>query len=294
MSEREFPREELDFRLCVTSGQVFRFVEYEGSVWRGVDGGDVIEAFHESGGKWRVRSFPDPAAAERFLRAEVRLADVVRRIVELEPSWKPLVDRFPGLRVLRQARADETLFSFLCTVNNHLSRIHRLVQTLGSFGECVGDGLFRFPVAGAIAEIGESRLRQMGFGYRARTITAVAGELVARGEDWLPSLKSVPYEEAVRGLCDLPGVGRKVADCVCLFGLGFDEAVPVDVHLWRATAERFFPDWIGKSLTEHRYRAVGDYYREKFGRLAGFAHQYLFYDSIQRGRRGSETKRPRR
>lgn len=287
MSERAYPLAELDFRLCVTSGQVFRFVQDEGAVWKGVDGTSVIEAVQRDG-RWIVRCHPDGDAADRYLRAELRLSDVVERIVRIEPSWQPLVERFPGLRVVRQSRPEETLFSFLCTVNNHLPRIHRLVQTLGRYGTPVGDDLFAFPDAGTIAEIGENRLREQGFGYRAKTIVGVARELVVRGETWLESLRQGSYEDAVRALCDLPGVGRKVADCVCLFGLGFDEAVPVDVHLWRATVERFFPDWRGASLTERRYRAVGEFYRERFGNLAGFAHQYLFYDSVRRARRGRQ------
>lgn len=282
MSSHQLPLEELDFELCVTSGQVFRFERFERDgreVWLGADGDNVIEAERTQAG-WAVSSRPDPSAVQRFLRLDVSLAEITRRILEVEPELAPLVARFPGLRTLRQARADETLFSFLCTVNNNLSRIHRLVRALGGLGQELEPGVFGFPTSRAIASVGETRLREMGFGYRAKTLVAVAEELARRPHDWLHSLSEGKYEDAVTALCELPGVGLKVADCVCLFGLGFDEAVPVDTHLWRVSVERYFPEWRGGTLTDKRYQAVGDFYRERFGRLAGFAHEYLFYDSV--------------
>jgi len=38
------------------------------------------------------------------------------------------------------------------------------------------------------------------------------------------------YRAAHEQLLELQGVGPKVADCICLFGLGWGEAVPVDTH----------------------------------------------------------------
>lgn len=52
------------------------------------------------------------------------------------------------------------------------------------------------------------------------------------------------YREAHEQLLELQGVGPKVADCICLMGLGWGEAVPVDTH--------------GKNLMEHIRRALED------------------------------------
>jgi N-glycosylase/DNA lyase len=38
------------------------------------------------------------------------------------------------------------------------------------------------------------------------------------------------YRKAHEALLELQGVGPKVADCVCLMGLGWGEVVPVDTH----------------------------------------------------------------
>jgi len=98
----------------------------------------------------------------------------------------------------------------------------------------------------------ESRLRQLGFGYRARYLNKTAVMISQeRGIGWLDSLRNpespvvgakpsyagpmLPggregYRNAHAELLNLQGVGPKVADCVCLMGLGWGEAVPIDTH----------------------------------------------------------------
>lgn len=101
----------------------------------------------------------------------------------------------------------------------------------------------------------EAHLRQLGFGYRAKYIHQTA-IMIAKEHDegWLESLRNpespslgiepsdagemLPegrkgYLTAHEQLLALQGVGPKVADCVCLMGLGWGEAVPVDTHSTR-------------------------------------------------------------
>ena len=49
-----------------------------------------------------------------------------------------------------------------------------------------------------------------------------AGEMLPGGREG--------YHRAHEELLALQGVGPKVADCVCLMGLGWGEAIPVDTH----------------------------------------------------------------
>lgn len=57
----------------------------------------------------------------------------------------------------------------------------------------------------------EARLRDLGFGYRARFLQQSAEKIVdTYGLHWLEGLRRLPYLEAHEGLCTLPGVGSKV------------------------------------------------------------------------------------
>lgn len=280
---------ELDVSAILTSGQVFRFVKASGSdSWCGVDGTDVIEAVRVDGG-WRLSSRPDPSAHRRFFRLDRDIAKIRRAIAKADPRLRTLLNRNPGLRVVRCSRADETLFSFLCTANNHLPRIMRMVRSLASLGEEIEPGLFVFPKPAVIATTSEKDFREMGFGYRAASILACARALAKRKEGWLEGLRQGSYSDAHAALCELPGVGPKIADCVCLFGLHFDEAVPLDVHLWRAAAQLYESELVGTAITPQRYRRVSTTFRDIFGVQAGWAQQFLFYEAVSAKYRAEST-----
>lgn len=168
----------------------------------------------------------------------------------------------------------------------------------------------------------ESRLRALGFGYRAKyiaqTARAVADE---RPPEWLdslsnpsnPNLRPNPasksedepqrlgdYKEAREQLLSLAGVGPKVADCVCLMGLGWGEAVPVDTHVWNIARRDYGfgkkgggGGGKGQATTMSRalYDAVGDHFRELWGEYAGWAHSVLFTADLKAFAERSETKR---
>lgn len=61
----------------------------------------------------------------------------------------------------------------------------------------------------------EAKLRALGFGYRARFVSGTARAIAeGMGAKGLCQLRAVPYAEARRVLCALPGVGAKVGDGV--------------------------------------------------------------------------------
>jgi N-glycosylase/DNA lyase len=83
-------------------------------------------------------------------------------------------------------------------------------------------------------------------------------------------------EQVQSELEKLPGIGKKVADCIALFSLRQGEAIPVDTHVWHIAC-RWDPSLLkSKSLTPSIYKRVGDLFREKLKIEAGWAHQILF------------------
>ncbi|MEI8283174.1 MAG: hypothetical protein WCG75_12270, partial [Armatimonadota bacterium] len=61
-------------------------------------------------------------------------------------------------------------------------------------------------------------------------------------------------------------------------------SVPVDTHIWQVLTRLYHPDWVGTTLTDKKYETVADALRDRFGELAGVAHQFLFVDNMERYR----------
>jgi N-glycosylase/DNA lyase len=267
----------------VTSGQVFRFRESAPDKWVGVDGDAwfVIEGAS-------VESNHDEPHFQRLFNLADGPDEVEKALSDRGPELIPFIAAAPGLRLMRPQCAEETFFSFLCTPNNNLSRIGGMVQTLASYGEMVaeieGIPVHRFPCAAIIAKIPEAQLRERKFGYRAGTIVRAAHQLVGRGDNWLEELASADYLSAHAELASIDGIGPKLADCIALFALHHGEAVPIDTHLWQQVVRLYRPEWAGTSLTASKYREAGDIIRDRFGSLAGWAQQFLFFDNLMNWR----------
>ena len=275
--------------LNVQIGQVFRWQVHANQrmAW-GVDGeaGYLIRVRND---QWDVQSNQPEARLRRLFRLDEDYAALTDQAQALDPGLAPLFARMPGLVLLRQSDVVETLFSFLCTSNNNIGRITAMVHWLESQGvlmwECEGHEFRRFPTLEVLASLPESAYREASFGYRGASIPVAASQILENGgAAWLESLKTCGYAQARCQLLTLSGVGPKLADCICLFGLRYDEAVPLDVHMWRAACEHLFPDLRGTSLTERRREAVQKSFFEKYGQLAGLVHQAMFVNQLWRSR----------
>ena len=82
---------------------------------------------------------------------------------------------------------------------------------------------YPFPPPSALAHPNvERKLRELGFGYRAKYIQKTCAMLCEAHEDpikWLTSLRAIPTHDAREELLKLHGVGPKVADCILLMAL---------------------------------------------------------------------------
>jgi len=130
---------------------------------------------------------------------------------------------FVGARMLRQDPL-ECLFSFICSSNNHISRIHGMVERLCStYGTSLGlvaanegeppQEYFAFPTLEQLTAATDEALRRDGFGYRAKFVVGTVAALREKdggGAAWLTALRTAPYDHAVKELITLPGIGPKV------------------------------------------------------------------------------------
>ncbi|XP_072454655.1 N-glycosylase/DNA lyase isoform X1 [Notamacropus eugenii] len=279
------PRSELDLDLVLSSGQSFSWRQQNPGHWTGVLDGRLW-TLTQADGHLHYTVYGEPAGPgapqtlRRFFQLHIRLSDLYRRWASADPHFREVAPRFPGVRLLRLDPV-ECLFSFICSSNNHISRItgmvQRLCQHLGPpLGRLDGVSYHGFPSLQALAKAEvESQLRELGFGYRARFVSESARTILNEwgGPSWLQQLRSVSYEEAQQNLCLLPGVGVKVADCVCLMALDKPQAVPVDVHVWNIACRDYGWQPISrgqKSLSQKASKELGDFFRSLWGPYAGW------------------------
>jgi N-glycosylase/DNA lyase len=254
-------------------------VGVEGQAWYRV-------AVSESG--YEVESNGTREDFSRLFRLDWDGEAVEREILGRGPEMAPYLELHRGLRLMRPSSAVETLVSFLCASNNHLKRIGAMVGKLSELGPLFsGTDFRRFPSLSQVACVGEARLREWGFGYRAATICRAAAELEARGgEAYLEGLRRRAVPEVRAELVSLPGVGRKLADCILLFGLDRHEVIPVDTHIRTALTRLYFGGSISGGLTAARYQELATFFENRFGELSGWAQQALFFDRVLNWRQG--------
>ncbi|KIW78849.1 hypothetical protein Z517_08688 [Fonsecaea pedrosoi CBS 271.37] len=242
---------------------------------------------------------------QHYLNLEPNLETLYAQWSASDANFRKKAPKFTGVRILRQD-AWEALVGFICSSNNNIIRISQMVDKLcthyGTYiGTLEGRPYHDFPAPKALTGKNvESHLRELGFGYRAKYIYQTA-KMIAEDREvgWLDTLrnpespaygttKASPagemkpegrdgYRAAHEKLLDLQGVGPKVADCVCLMGLGWGEAVPVDTHVWQI-AQRDYKLGKGRnsSMTKGTYDAVANHFRKIWGKEAGWAHSVLF------------------
>jgi N-glycosylase/DNA lyase len=120
-------------------------------------------------------------------------------------------------------------------------------------------------------------------GYRAKNLLATA-KRVASGAANLDSWSALSERELQEQLCELPGVGMKVANCVMLFSYERAAAFPIDVWIERILRERYFVR--RRKVTA---KAMTEFVANYFGAYRGYAQQYLFHYARMTGKRKSRS-----
>ena len=299
------PAGELDLKATFDCGQAFRWRQTPGAGADGEDGGAPIfegvvfgnlVRVKQDGGEVSFASEPDPPSAvrarlEAYLGLGHDLASISERLTA-DAALARIIPKYPGLRILRQDPW-ECLVSFICSANNNIKRISQNVEDISAaFGERIetagGGARYAFPSPSAVAAGGEFALRELRIGYKAKYVHQAA-MMVAEGEVDLRALRAAPYEEALETVTRFPGVADKVGNCVMLFSLDKLESFPVDVHIHRAVWDNypetrdFIPSPRGESKKKPsppQVRRVREWARARFGKDAGYANQYLFYDDL--------------
>lgn len=265
-------------------GQCFRWHRQEDGSYTGIAGGKVVNVRFE------------PADMERKAG---RLVLTGCREEDFEGFWKHYLDLDRdygkikcqlgrGDKVMRKATSFgwgirilnqdlwETIVSFIISQNNNIPRIKGCIEKLAELygepvtteceslaadynGEANAKTWYTLPTPEKLASLSIEDLAPVKLGYRAKYLIETAK---AVGNQGLPQNR-----EELTGLC---GVGPKVAGCIALFGMNCRDSFPIDVWVARVMHQLY-------GLEEKDKAAMAAFAREKFGKLGGFAQQYLFY-----------------
>ncbi len=289
----EYPDGLLHLEYTLSNGQMFRWRQTPDGWWDVVTGNRMIRirkvgVASRDVDRFEFFTYPgelDRGLIERFFRLDVDLENVYDSWREADPYLGSLADRFNGLRIVRQD-PEECLLSFMCSTANFIPRIMKAIAIIArTWGKPINgpDGkplTYGFPEAGVIAGLDPYEVSEKtGLEWRAGNLVKVAAQVASKPSGWLDEVGKMDYATARGELQRLDGVGPKIADCVCLFAMAKDQAVPVDTHVWQLTRERYLPQLRSKTPTAAGYAQVLNFYHTHFQK-AGWAQQYLFYDHL--------------
>jgi N-glycosylase/DNA lyase len=297
---------DFDLEKTLDSGQVFHWQKLGNAFCGAID--EIPLVVEQHGGTLRV----DAAATEldRLKRSslkragEVEATQVLERLVAhyfaLDHPLATICATFPndaamtaardfcqGLRIIRQPRW-ECLATFITSSMKQVAHIRQISLALRKrYGEpkrILDREVHTYPSAQRIAQLTEKELRACALGYRAKNLLATSRR-VASSEANLDEWTNLADESLRQKLCELPGVGAKVANCVMLFAYERLGAFPIDVWIERVLRQQYFPR--RKKITARQLREFCD---NHFGEHGGYAQQYLFHHA-RKGRAPLETVR---
>ena len=163
-----------------------------------------------------------------------------------------------GIRILRQPLF-ETACSYIISQQNRIPRIQKMVFSLSekyskNIKYLKEKTVYLFPSHQELSLSTQDELKNIGLGYRAQYIVDFC-------KAW-PNIQnqlSQNYEKDKEILKSCNGIGEKVANCICLYGLEELDSFPIDT-------------WIKKILNEHYPNGIN--LPDKY---AGILQQYMFF-----------------
>ncbi len=139
------------------------------------------------------------------------------------------------------------------------------------FGEKIevdGKEFYLFPETKKIANAKLEDLLECKLGFRAKFLKSAAQHILKTKLE--KKIIKMSEDQARNALLEINGVGEKIADCVLVFSLSFDNVTPIDV--W---GKRFLVNYYNlnpKMKYEDMRVWVGNY----FNGYAAWAGQFLF------------------
>lgn len=280
----------LDLEQTALSGQCFRLMPgKKPGLWSAISQGTLL-SIRQSGSLFTLEC--EETALEYWLSYFDVPADYQAMIDSIHPEDTYLLSAAKagsGIRILRQDPW-EMIITFVISQQKTIPAIRSLVETLcrnygtpiepssAAYSQLSSDGPspFAFPTPEQLSRASLEELLALKLGYRAKYIHQLCQDAINGSLD-MDYLSSLNYEDAMDFLTGFYGIGKKVANCVCLFGLHHIDAFPVDTWIQKILMEHYFNEEKYRSIPKSRLfdRIIKD----SFGCYPGYAgvmQQYIF------------------
>lgn len=267
--------EKINLQSSLDGGQAFRWHLIKGK-YRGVIGNQVLTISAENNSiyvennslnkvdisKKKIKSYLGLLSNPNYLKKKYK----DNRYISM------MINSNINLRILNQ-EPWEVIVGFITSSVSNVTKIKKCMNSLSKLGgERIGilDNDFKFPDANKILNIGEENLRKIGFGFRAPYVIDAADKVVNKVIR-IEEIKNQDYEEQLKHLTQVNGIGRKVADCILTYGFSRRDTFPVDRWVRKGLINNLGFD---KELNNEKLAEMG---REKFKEDSAYIQQYIFY-----------------
>lgn len=251
-------------------GQCFRFEKLENMHYTIVANGKVLNIKQIEN---KVEFYP--CNKEDFENIWINYFDLetdynkIKDSLKDDPIVKKAIEYAEGIRILNQ-EPFECLISFIISQNNRIPMIKQVIKNISEkYGEKCEEN-YIFPTLEQLKKATPEELKLCKTGFRDKYILD-AIQNIENGNVNLQNLFNLSSDLAKEELLKIKGVGTKVADCVLLFSLKKNDVFPTDVWVKRVMEYFYFNE------QDTPIKQIHSFAKEKWGDLAGYAQQYLFY-----------------
>lgn len=195
-----------------------------------------------------------------------------------------------GIRILRQDLW-EMIITFIISQQKTIPAIRQAVEKLSrQYGtliqESASEPVYAFPSPEQLSRASLEDLLNLKLGYRAKYILKTTEDACSGFLD-LEYLKTLDYSHAMTYIKGFYGIGEKVANCICLFGLHHIDAFPVDTWIQKILMAEYYPKHPRRYKNIPKSALWDTIISDHFGCYDGFKgvmQQYIFY--YERSRSG--------
>jgi len=241
-------------------GQVFRFKKVDKEHYLVYTIDKKCEVFEKNGEYHFITN--DPDYFKNYFDIETDYGKIYDSLMEFE-ELKNILPLSKGIRILKQ-ELFETIIGFIISQNNFIGRIQKIIEKMcEKYGENKGD-YFAFITPEEYRKISREEFRELGMGFRDVYLDFNRKNIT---DEFLEKLKNIEMNEAEKMLKSLHGISHKVAACVMLFALSHTGYYPTDTWIFKAN----------KTDELNTPYKVKLFFESRYGNLAGYAQQYLFY-----------------